>query len=203
MIINDKLQDGAENLILRCAELSSGESVVIIFEDPELGWYDLDVVKTLSEYLKKLGINPTLLKVSGPTNSKNINVVETVNAHDCAIFFSRIGDQDRFEVPVHGKKIIMSYIRNNQMLVSTYGRCDYRAFKELKSAINKIMVSAERVDISCSRGTSLSALLKKEKIEGSNDVYVRRFPLGVPQPLSASTMSGQVALCNYLTPKIY
>ena len=71
MIINDKLQDGAENLILRCAELSSGESVVIIFEDPELGWYDLDVVKTLSEYLKKLGINPTLLKVSGPTNSKS------------------------------------------------------------------------------------------------------------------------------------
>ncbi len=206
MPTNSKLHLGAENLILRCAELSADETVVIIFEDPELGWYNLDVVKTISEFLKKMGINPTLLKVSGPTNSKNVEVTEAVNAHDCAIFFSRIGDQDRFEVPVHGKKIIMSYIRNNQMLASPYGCCDYRAFVELKSAINKIMISSECVDISCSRGTSLSALLKKDKIEGPKDVYVRRFPLGVPQPLSASTMVGQVALCNYLAPtgsKVY
>ena len=206
MITNDKLNKGAENLLLRCAELSSDESVVIIFEDQSLGWYNSDVVETVSKFLRKLGINPTLLKVLGPTNSKNIDVIDAVNTHDCAIFFSRIGDQDRFEVPVHGKKIIMCYIRDNRMLASPYGCCDYRAFGELKSAINRIMTSAERVDISCSRGTSISALLKKEKIEESNDVYVRRFPLGVPQPLSASKMSGDVALCNYLAPtgsKVY
>ena len=85
MITNDNLNKGAENLLLRCAELSSDESVVIIFEDQSLGWYNSDVVVTVSKFLKKLGINPTLLKVLGPTNSKNADVIDAVNTQRASL----------------------------------------------------------------------------------------------------------------------
>ena len=200
MTFASDLTTGARNLILNCAELKKEETLVIISEDPKFGWYDADVTEALYKEASSMGIDPTLLEVGKPTNDKNPAVVNAVDDHDCTIFLARIGDQDRFEVMAPGKKIIMCYARDATMLASAYGRADYKAFLHLKQAINDILFEADAIRITCDRGTDISGKILKKKNEVSADVSVRRFPLGVPQPLDASQMSGRVALANYLTP---
>ena len=200
------LIEGARNLILNCAELQKEETVLIISEDPEFGWYDADVTDVLVQEVSRMGIKPTLLKVGRPTNEKNTSVIDAVDRHDCTIFLSRIGDQDRFESIAPGKKTIMCYTRNANMLASSYGRANYKAFLHLKQAINDILFEAGTVRITCDCGTDISGKVPRHVKGVFDDVSVRRFPLGVPRPLEASQMSGCVALTKYLTPtgsKVY
>lgn len=37
----------AENLLLNCAKLSSANSLLIVHEDPKLGWYDAVVTEAV------------------------------------------------------------------------------------------------------------------------------------------------------------
>ena len=207
MTFANSLMEGARNLILNCAELKKDETLVIITEDPKLGWYDTDVTDALVKEVTQMGIKPTLLEVGSPTNHRDPTIIGAVDRHDCTIFLSRIGDQDRFEVITPGKKTIMCYTRNAEMLASSYGTANYKAFLELKQAVNKILFRADTVRITCDQGTDISGS-QKENIKGAvdDDVSVRRFPLGVPRPLDACQMSGYVALSKYLTPtgsKVY
>ena len=91
------LQIGAQNLLFRCAKLSSGDSVLVILEDPELGWYKRDIAEVIIDEALALGIQTRLMTVSGPTNEVKDDLLLEMENYDCTIFFARIGDQDRFE----------------------------------------------------------------------------------------------------------
>jgi len=198
--------EGAKNLLINCAGLSPEASLVIVSEDPDLGWYDRDITQALATEARNMGITPSLIDVGAPGNDKDPRVAAAMAAHDCTIFLARIGDQDRFAEPVAGKKTIMCYARDGKMLASSYGRANHLAFGQLKQAVNSILLGGEEVRMTCSRGTDISGRISKSDREEPSDVSVRRFPLGVHQPLDASQMSGRVALVNYLTPtgsKVY
>jgi len=199
MPINSSVKEGARNLLENCAELRPEETLVIISEDPELGWYDENITEALSEQARSMGIDPTLLEVGKPNNEKHLTAIKAVENHDCTIFLARLGDQSRFESLIPGKKTIMCYARDAQMLASTYGCANYKAFLHLKQAINDILLRAGNIRITCSWGTDISGKTPSEEKQAPSDVSVRRFPLGVPQPTIASNMSGRVALVNYLT----
>jgi len=206
MSFKSRLKEGARNLLENCAELRPEETLVIIREDPELGWYDESITNALFDQVRSMGIEPTLLEVGKPNNDKNSAAIKAVDRHDCTIFLARIGDQSRFESLAPGKKTIMCYVRDAQMLASTYGCANYKAFLHLKQAINDILLRADEIRITCGYGTDISGKKFSREKEAPSDVSVRRFPLGVPQPIDASGLSGRVALVNYLTPtgsKIY
>ncbi len=200
------LEAGARNLLVNCADLKPDESLLIICEDPALGWYDYDTAAAVAAEARKMGISPTLLAVGAPENARDRDVTDAVAAHDCTIFMTRIGDQDRFAEPVPGKKSVMCYARDAGMLASAYGRANHRAFVDLKKAIDDILLDAATIRIGCPLGTDLSGGVSNSDRETPGDVSVRRFPLGVPQPLDASDLSGRIALARYLTPtgsKVY
>jgi hypothetical protein len=202
----ENLEEGARNLLVNCADLKPDESLLIICEDPALGWYDAAAAAAVTAEARKMGITPTLLDVGAPENGRDRDVADAVAAHDCTIFMTRIGDQDRFADPVPGKKSVMCYARDAGMLASAYGRANHRAFMDFKKAIDKILLAAETIQITCPLGTNISGSVSKSDRESPGDVSVHRFPLGVPQPLDASDMSGRVALARYLTPtgsKVY
>ena len=194
------LAAGARNLLVNCAELTPGESVLIVRESAEFGWYADDASEALASAARGMGIDPTFLDVGAPDNDSDPRIAEAMDAHDCTVFMARIGDQDRFAEPVPGRKTVMSYARTAVALASAYGRCDHRALIQLKEAANDILLSAESIRVTCPLGTDLSGNALDDRLEEVGDVSVRRFPLGVPQPLSATAFSGFVALARYLTP---
>ena len=190
---------GARNLLVNCAGVGPGTDLVILHEDPALGWYDLEAPRAVAEEARKLGAAPALVRVGAPGNEPDSRAVEAVAEHDCTVFFSRIGDQDRFEEPVPGKTIVMCYARDAAMLGSPYGETDHRALLELKAAVNRTLLRAGAIRISCPLGTDLAGEVAADEREESGEVSVRRFPMGVHQPLDAGRFSGRVALARYLT----
>ena len=40
MTTKQDIAEGARNILINCADLDAGDSLVIIHEQPDLGWYD-------------------------------------------------------------------------------------------------------------------------------------------------------------------
>jgi len=196
----EAVTEGARNLLVNCADLKRGESLLIVAERPELGWYDAEVVEIVAKEARNMGLTPTMLAVGGPTNDRDAGVVDAMAAHDCTLFFARLGDQDRFEDPVPGKRRVMCYLRDRSMLASAFGRAPHLAFLEMKQAVDQVLWSAERIEISCPLGTAYGGRIADEVLESAADVAVRRFPMIVPTPMDASAFSGRIAVTRYLTP---
>lgn len=193
------LEEGARNLLVGCAELAAGAHVLIVAEDPALGWYDAKLPEALAETAASLGMAVDMVAVGAPDNRPDPDLAALLDAHDNIVFLARLGDQDRFAAPEPGKRRVMTYVRSAAMLASAYGRTDHRAMTALKQAVNKALTGARNVTITCPRGTHLEgAVSPRQRPEG--DVSVRRFPLGVPIPLLADRFSGEVVLADYLTP---
>jgi len=195
----ENTRNGARNLLIECAELTPGQRLLILREDPAFGWYDRKTPLAVAAEAEALGVTPTLLDVGAPGNEPDPKVEEAIASHDVIVFFARIGDQDRFAEPPPGKTLVMSYARTLEQLASPFGTTRNRAFLAVKDAVNGILLDAKRVEIHCPLGTALSGKLTEHRKE-PRDVSVRRFPVCVPQPLEATGLSGRVALAHYLTP---
>jgi hypothetical protein len=191
---------GAENLLSKCANLQADESLLIICEDPSLGWYDSKTPEFIAETARKMGLSPTIMFVGKPENDLDPKVVEAIDDNDCTIYFARIGDQDRFAQLPPGKRSVMCYIRDIEMLGSQYGQASYPAFREVKNAVDDVLLNAEQIEITCPLGTRYIGSATNKARKNKTDVSVLRFPLGVPLPLDASKFSGTVALSHFLTP---
>ncbi len=190
----------AENLLLNCAKLSSANSLLIVHEDPKLGWYDAVVTEAVTAAARELGIELQTLEVGAPCNQRDARVIEAMQAHDCTLFLSRIGDQDRFAEPQAGKIIVMCYLRSQDMLASGFGGVSYAATLDLKKILDRLISTASRIDIRCPLGTDCSLEQRPRESTELADVSVRRFPMGVVTPIDAGRLSGRVALTDFLTP---
>jgi hypothetical protein len=202
----EKLAQGADNLLLNCANTKIGDRVLILHEDPALGWYDLAAPQAVADACHRLGTPVFMKQVPGPDNSSDKGFTDLFTFYEIIIFFARMGDQDRFEDPAPGKTVVMSYIRDAEMLASPYGTIHYQALVDLKEAVNEVFLSAEDISVTCSSGTDFSGFTTADYKRSARDVGVRRFPMGVHIPLTSANFGGKIALNTYLTPtgsKVY
>ncbi len=203
---NSDLAEGSRNLLVDCAALKPGNSLLIVQENPDLGWYDQEITEALKTAAQHLGARPTVLPVGPPENDRDPGITKAIRDHDCTVFLARLGDQDRFSETEPGHNSVMCYARDCQMLASAYGRASFQAFKQLKDAVNEILIAARQIKITCPLGTRLVGSVPDAAPEMAADVGLQRFPLGVPAPVMADEFSGRVALAHYLTPtgsKVY
>ena len=201
MAVNQQdITQGVNNLLLNCAQLKPHETLLIICEDPALGWYDAAAPNAVAAAAVKMGIYPTQLSVGKPECDIDPEVGKAIANHDCTIYFSRIGDQNRFSKQASGKRSVMCYVRDIDTLASIYCRASYGAFVALKNAVNEALLSAKHIEVTCPLGTNFSGEPSKETREQKADVSIARFPLGVPLPLQATKFSGRIAITHYLTP---
>lgn len=199
MIAQD-LDAGVRNLLVNCADVRSGETLLIVQEDPEFGWYDLAASEAVAAVAKELGLSTTVQIVGEPGEARDPAIMKAVDAHDRVIFLARIGDQDRFEASTQKNPSVMSYARDAAALASAYGRTDHRAMVALKEAVNDILRVATEIEITCPLGTRVAGSPSHLQGENSAEVTVKRFPMGVPQPVLCDGFTGRVALSRYLTP---
>lgn len=197
----EALRAGARNLLVECAGLSGGESLVIFHEDPELGWYDLAAPTAVADAARAMGLDVTMIRVNAP--GRNEPLADAIEAamrdHDQTIYFARLGDQDRFAPSRTKRPAVMSYVTDAAGLASEFGRFPHRAFLELKEVLNGILGAADTIRVTCPAGTELAGKVVADD-EGPEDVSVKRFPMGVYKPLPMKGFAGRVALTRYLVP---
>jgi len=194
------LEAGVLNLLINCAGVRSGESLLIVREDPKLGWYDTAAPKAVSDAADSMGLITTMMQVGAPGLSKDPGLLNAIAAHDITIFFARVGDQDRFEDNAGQERSVMVYARDAASLSSPFGRTNHHAMAALKEAVNEVVFSANHIEVTCSLGTRFSGTVPHVERENATEVTVKRFPVGVPQPVPAKQFSGRVVLARFLTP---
>lgn len=196
---------GAQNLIKGCLGSVSGKTVLIVAEDPQLGWYDAAAPLSVKSVLLEMGAIVRELMVGAPQNHPIEAVQKAIDPVDEVIFFARIGDQGRFKSQYHGVYPVMSYALNARMLAGGYGQLRHSAMVALKNAIDIVTHRARHIKITCPLGTYIEGTPGDTFAKG-DEVTVSRFPMGVPKPVLANDFTGVVKLTHYLTPagsKVY
>ena len=190
---------GAANLVENCIGDVAGLTVLVVAEDPKHGWYDAAAPQLVCDELAARGARVTKMTVGLPENRPNAEVQAAMNAADRVVFFSRLGDQGRFNWHYTGPPCVMSYALDEAMLESGYGRLDHHAMRLMKAAIDEVTLTAGHIAVTCPRGTDFAGSPAASGAAGS-EVIISRFPLGIPQPVLNDGFRGKAVLTNYLTP---
>ncbi|CAN0555309.1 unnamed protein product, partial [Laminaria digitata] len=141
MTKDEYLAEGARNLLLNCAGLNTGDRILIVQEDPALGWYDAEGPWALGREAEALGMTAAFLDVGGPEDEESSLKADRAAAdYDCVIYMARIGDLDRFAAGADDKTRVMCYARDADALASAYGRTHHDAMLGLKEAVNDILL---------------------------------------------------------------
>ena len=189
---------GARNLLVNCAGVRAGHRVLVIHEDPALGWYDAAAPQAVARMAQAMGARVATIAVGGPEDGVPPELAAAQAAADVEIFFARIGDQDRFCDSRAGRISVVSYARTAAVLGSGYGVRDHGAMLALKARMNAALAGAGLIRVTCPLGTEL--LGRPGPQAETTDVTIHRFPMCVPAPVAAAGFSGRVALDRYLTP---
>ena len=196
---------GAANLIENCVGTVEGMTILLVCEDPRHGWYDSAAPDRVHRELLARGAAVRRMLVDLPENSPNADVQAAMNEVDRVIFFSRLGDQGRFDWHYTGPPCVMSYTLNEDMLEGGHGSLDHLSMCRLKAAIDEVTLGADHIRVTCPLGTYFEGSPAATATSGS-EVVIHRFPMGIPQPVLAEGFSGKAVLSHYLTPtgsKIY
>ena len=193
----DALNRGARNLLVNCAEIQSGQTVLIVHEDPALGWYDAEAPTAVARNAEALGARVTMLAAPCPKTPPP-GLLDAIAQSDAVIFFARVGDRQRFCSSLDKHVCVVSYARTAAALASDFGTRDHHQMVALKDRLDQILNEAREIRITCPWGTEITG--KPPNSVQIEDVTIRRFPWCMPAPVRASGFSGVVALRGWLTP---
>ncbi len=194
-----ELQKGAENLLVSCAGMGRGDTLLVLHEDPKLGYYDQEIADAIMRSAHALGIVATLEAVvfNPKVSDPGPELLGRMKAVDRTLFLARLGDQIRFRPSMSGIRPVVSYALDQYMLGSPFGTADFEAFVMLRNAVNAQLANASRIRVTCPLGTDFSGTGAKFPEEGA-DVTVARFPLSVFTPVPAGNFSGRVVQDGFL-----
>jgi len=193
------LAAAARNLLVGCAGLGQGQRLLLVAEDPALGWYDRAAPEAVAREAVALGATVSIVAVGGPEADPPADLPRRTAEADVAVYFARIGDRDRFSAAAGGVRVV-SYARTASALASGFGSRPHAEMCALRDRVDRALSRARSIRIACPLGTDLIGAPAPAAEAVPADVAIWRFPMCVPAPVSAAAFSGRVALCGHLAP---
>ncbi len=196
---------GALNLLLDCAGAKPGERLLILAEDPELGFYGPGLAEAVAEEARALGLDVSLRMIGFSPDADELPpaLVPAVEAADHTLFLARLGDQLRFRAMPAGSRPIVSYALDREAFASPFAAAPYGAFVALKKAFDQLFAGARAIRITCALGTDVEGHVEAAQAPAAAppepaDVTIKRFPMSVFAPVDAKGFHGRVAVAHLL-----
>lgn len=174
--------------------------MVIVSEAEGEGYYDGQVAQAVARAANALGVRTTLCSLPFREEVEDLDgeLAELMGEADCTIFFARLGDQVRFRALPSGRRAIVSYLLDMEMLTSPFGTAHYHAFTALKDTIDAYLSDAREIRVTCPNGTDFAGPGPGWRKTPKRDVTIIRFPMSVFAPVPAAGFSGCAALAGFL-----
>lgn len=190
---------GAITLLRDCVGGTSGQRLLIVSEPESAGYYDDQAPKLTAAAGRALGMRVfnTESDSSINTDEEKLIFIDSLRGFDHIVFFSRVGDQIRFNESENMPSSTMCYTLNVNSLNSDFGTACHHGMCEIKEAIDLAFENAKHIRVTCPRGTDYSgtpAWYAQQAVE----VTLKRFPLLVPRPVPSSGFNGRIALSRFL-----
>jgi hypothetical protein len=195
---NEKWRDGADNLLLNCAELKPGQSVLVISETAI--WVERAAIDYIEERARALGAKVESVWTGRPAGPDAIapQLSRAIEAADITIFNHMMGAMLRFR-PIGGSGIrVLNYATTGALLDSDFSRVPFGLWAKAGGLIAKEMNAARRWRITCPLGSAVEGTVpeaERAQSGGPNPdgFALRTFPIGTHRPTSALAASGRIA----------
>ncbi len=194
------LKKAVRNLLFDCGTCRAGDTLLIVFETEEDGYYDPSLAQSVLFAAEELGLKAETYGVpfQRTVTDPDADLVTRMAAVDCTVFFARLGDQIRFRTKDASMRQIISYALDQEMLSSPFGTVSYTAFDRLKQLVNDAFSTAHDVHVTCPAGTDFRGQLL-DPLEATGDVTRKRFPVSIFAPIPSRNFKGRIAQNGFLT----
>ena len=200
MVTNrESWREGADNLLLGCAELKAGQTVLVISE-PAI-WVERAAIEFIEERARALGAKVKSVWTGRPAGPDAIEpaLAQAIRDADITIFNHMMGAMLRFR-PIAGSGIrVLNYATTGALLDSEFSRVPFGLWAKAGGLIAQEMNAAQRWRITCPLGTAIEgAVPEAERMQAGgpnpDGFALRTFPIGTHRPTSALGASGQIAV---------
>jgi len=198
-MISADIERGVRNLLDACAQAQSGERLLIVEEQPALGFYGngLGDAVALCAVQTGLRVERRQTPFSAEIDAMPADLDHALRTSDHVLFLARIGDQLRFTAMPGNARPIVSYVLDKDALASPFAGACYRSFLALKYALDRLVAGARHIRITCPLGTDYAGYVKPQETPPA-DVTIKRFPIAVFSPVMCENFAGTVAVMHCL-----
>ncbi|WP_343211808.1 hypothetical protein QEZ52_21265 (plasmid) [Aliisedimentitalea scapharcae] len=197
----EQLVPGARNLLLACAGAQAGDRVLLVGEEgPDL-YFDPALCDAVAKVATDLGMTPEVVMAAPVTDASAFpaNVREAMERADRTIFFSRLGDQVRFNLSGDKAKAVMTYTLDLGYLSAPFASADFAVMKRVHDALLDLILSARSYRISGDCGTDLISEIKVGREDAVADFALELFPVMIFPPVICHRMQGTLAIKHFVT----
>lgn len=198
-----KLEEGAKNLLINCAEVKSGDRILLVGEDSDKPYFDPLLCDDVAKVAQSLGAKPEVI-LSKPVSDASqfpTEISEAMLKADKTIFFSRLGDQVRFAKTAGNSQKIMCYTLTRGHLASPFSSINFKSMKKLHDLICTTIQSAKSYRIETNKGTSLFSEMPdttNENNKAMTDFTLDLFPVMIFPPVSFHNLNGKMVLEDFI-----
>jgi hypothetical protein len=196
----ERLTKGARNLLLNCAKCQPGDTLLIVRETDDIGYYDPELCTAIKNVADDIGLITKMFGVplSRDVTAPSADLEGEMGKADCTVFLARLGDQIRFRPKNSPNLQIISYALDRDMLASPFGTIDYQAFEALKEMVNMAVFQGSEIRVTCPAGTDFGGAIATMPMSVL-DTTLKRFPVSVFAPIPGEGFSGRIAQNGFLT----
>ncbi|MEP3329076.1 hypothetical protein [Sedimentitalea sp.] len=190
---------GALNLLINCARVTPGDTVLVAVESADYGYYNEDLAPCVVAAARHLGCNVDIVQSGFDPEAREIPqiILDRAKNADVMVSLSRFGDQLRFDALPGGMRSVQCYALDAATLAGPFGTVTHEALVALRKATDRALSMATEIRITCANGTDVSGRAPPNTPPA--DTTCARFPLSVFSPILAQGFSGKVALPRFLT----
>ncbi len=201
MTISDEPTDfaGAMSLIQNCVGGSASERLLIVSEPEAYGVYDRRAAKLAAAAGRSIGMTVYEMESSSfvSNDDEKAILLDSLRGFDHIVFFSRVGDQIRFQSNDNMPPSTMCYTLDQKSLNSNFGTACHHGMAEIKHLIESTIENSKEIRVTCPLGTNYAGSPDRGG-DAPAEVTLKRFPLLVPQPIPARGFRGRIALSRFL-----
>lgn len=199
----EDIEAGARNLLLNCAEVEAGDSILLVGEQSESAYFDPQLCDDIARVARGLGVDTRVILAEPVADASQFprSINDAMLSVDKTIFFSRLGDQVRFmETPGNSKKI-MCYTLTRKHLGSTFASVSFITMKKIHDLLTKKIIGSKRYRIESSDGTRLDSEIIHDPQSAKpavTEFSLELFPVMIFPPVNFSNLNGQILLRDFL-----
>lgn len=191
--------DGARNMLENCAGARPGDHLLILQEDPALGFYEQGLAESVAYVARDLGLSVSCERVPFSPEGADLpaSVQARMTAADHVLYLARLGDQTRFRPGPAAERSIICFALDRAAFASAFATVPHGAMLALKAAVTEALLAAHEIRVTCPLGTDFGGRIAPPA-DRLPDVGMKRFPMSIFAPLPMAGFRGRVALSRFL-----
>jgi hypothetical protein len=198
-----EIEAGAKNLLLNCAELEPGDSILLVGEKSEAPYFDPLLCDDVAQVARSLGIEARVLLAEPVSNASEFPqfISDAMSTADKTIFFSRLGDQVRFMEASGNSKNIICYTLTRKHMSSPFASVNFKTMKRMHDLLTSQIIASTNYKIESDCGTSLSSEIihdAQSTTSAVTEFTLELFPVMIFPPVNFNKLTGQIVLREFL-----